>query len=170
MCPCSSDRWDARAATLPLAGGAGTAGSFAPPQLSGGSGGAASPQQAGTAGGAGGTANATASFTRIYDTLFVSCRSEICHGGPLDVPGVGLDMQGRDSAYMAIVGRVAAATGPCASSGLMRVVPFEPDKSLLFLKYSGSPPCGDEMPPAVANSKEDIELLRAWIAGGALNN
>jgi len=146
------------------AAGAGSSGMNAPPQS--GTGGAG-----GMGGGAGGASpSGAASFARIYDTLFVSCRSEVCHGGPLDVPGVGLDLQTRDAAYMAIVDRVAAATGPCASSGLMRVVPFKPDESLLFLKYAGKPPCGDAMPPAATNSKENVEQLRAWIAGGALNN
>jgi len=200
MCACSSDQWDPHAPTTPLAGGSGAAGSAVPPQLSGGGGTVAMPQQSGTggsggsggqapragasgmiaptqqsgSGGAGGTGgvagNGAVTFTRIYETVFVSCRSELCHGGALDVPGVGLDMQTRDSAYMTIVGRAAAASGPCASSGLMRVVAGEPDRSLLFLKYSGNPPCGDEMPPGVTNSKDEIELLRSWIAGGALNN
>lgn len=152
----------------PQAGGGGMAG--VPPLQQAGMGGAGVGAAGGSGGAAGATAGGAVTFTRIYDTFFMTCRSEVCHGGMLDIPGVGLDMQTKESAYASLVGRMAAATGACASSGLMRVVPSDPAKSLVFLKVSGTQPCGDEMPPAAMNTKENIELLRAWIAGGALNN
>jgi hypothetical protein len=52
----------------------------------------------------------------------------------------------------------------------MRVAPFDPDASLLYLKIT-TPPCGVRMPAGFAFSgmlpAAQIEQIREWIACGA---
>jgi hypothetical protein len=52
------------------------------------------------------------------------------------------------------------------------VVPCAPDESLLIRKFGGEPPCGGKMPPPnyPALSAAQVELVRSWIAGGALDD
>jgi len=53
----------------------------------------------------------------------------------------------------------------------MRVVPGDPDNSLLFDKIaSDKPKIGARMPPAQALDPEEIEQIRSWILAGAPNN
>jgi hypothetical protein len=66
----------------------------------------------------------------------------------------------------------------------MRVVPRDPDNSLLLEKISHDPPaCGDFMPigaklapncnsmvSTVCNTQAEIQLVRDWIAQGAMDN
>ena len=66
----------------------------------------------------------------------------------------GLKMSSKSEAYDALVGVEAmgvnvgtGATPNCADLDLVRVVPNDPDASLLVQKLEGSPPCGDRMPP-----------------------
>ena len=61
------------------------------------------------------------------------------------------------------------ADGPrCAGDGRVRVIPGDPDESLLIQKLEGTQDCGDRMPrnrdPLPAAS---IETIRDWIEAGA---
>ena len=67
--------------------------------------------------------------------------------------------------------RVAASSFgfvDCTSTGMMLVVPGDPDNSLLYLKLTTAP-CGDAMPPTGSGAlpADAIELVRQWILAGA---
>lgn len=132
-------------------------------------------------GGMGGTPNDAPTFTRVWNEVLVAkgCNGEFCHGS-----GTGtLSMDSQHDAYLSLVG--VGATGPaCGPTGQLRVSPGQPDASLLLLKMSSmTPACGDMMPigarldtaclspsPAVCNTTPELDLVRAWIAAGALEN
>jgi hypothetical protein len=124
-------------------------------------------EDAGTAesGGAGGSDAAT--FTSLYQTAFWTCKSEVCHGIGL----AGLDMSSQDAAHASLV-RVPAADagGMCGEMNRVRVVPGEPDESLLYLKLSSDAPCGQQMPPGGQLSADVREQVRRWIELGAPND
>ena len=62
----------------------------------------------------------------------------------------------------------------CGPTGLKRVVPKEPDNSLLVKKLNPSPVCGNRMPPAnpnhFDNNPGELTLIRSWILADAPNN
>lgn len=137
-------------------------------------------------GGANGAAGMAApsgppTFTRVWNEVLMgkTCSSSFCHGA-----GTGmLHMDSPTIAYMNLVG-VPAAGEKCGTSGKMRVVPGDPDNSLLFEKMSHDPPsCGDLMPigakiepncistvSSVCNTQAELQLVHDWIAMGAMNN
>jgi hypothetical protein len=107
-------------------------------------------------------------FTAVYDEVFVGegCNTPLCHGGSAG----NLSMATKDAAYEALVNAPAAGE-LCAASGLIRVVPGDPEASLLFDKVaSRTPVCGDPMPIAAALPADKIEQLRRWIELGAPND
>lgn len=107
-------------------------------------------------------------FHAVYDEIIVGegCNTPLCHGGGAG----GLAMTTRDGAYEALVG--APAAGPfCDSSGLLRVVPGDPEASLLWEKVaSRAPRCGDPMPISAMLAERQVEQIREWIARGAAND
>lgn len=120
-------------------------------------------------GGSGGTGgNGGATFTSVYQGVLVAggCTAGFCHGG---LAG-NLVMSTQAQAYANLVG--VTASGPsCGLSGLRRVVPFQPDASLLLNKISNlTPACGTSMPPNQLLPAAQVDLVRAWIASGAPNN
>lgn len=133
------------------------------------------------ASGVGSSAPSAPTFTRVWLEVLEAkgCAGEFCHGA-----GTGtLSMDDPHDAYINLVG-VVAMGAPCAPTGQLRVSPGQPDASLLLDKLSHvTPSCGDPMPigtrlepdcldpsPAVCNTAAEIELVRAWIAAGALEN
>ncbi len=54
--------------------------------------------------------------------------------------------------------------------GGMRVVPGEPDASVLYRKLTGDGAVGPRMPQGGALAADDIETVRRWIAEGAQDN
>jgi hypothetical protein len=64
---------------------------------------------------------------------------------------------------------VAAMGVSCSGQGLVRVVPGDPSRSLLYLKLTEDPPpCGSRMPQAADPLPDElIALVREWIAAGA---
>ena len=114
------------------------------------------------------TPSGNASFTAIYDEIFVGqgCNGPFCHGANAGE----LSLTTKEGAYQALVG-VAAAGDPCATSGLLRVDPGNLAGSLLWEKVATRLPlCGDPMPIAAALPNEDIEQIRRWIERGAPND
>jgi hypothetical protein len=118
-----------------------------------------------SSGGSGGTPT----FTEVYNDVMVphGCNAHHIATGPDDF----LDMSTQAKAYTDLVG--VKADGPaCGSSGLTRVVPGDPSKSLMYLKVSESkPPCGSQMPllGTPLTSSEQAEIS-AWITAGAKND
>jgi hypothetical protein len=111
--------------------------------------------------------DAASGFGAIYEDIFLArnCDSYLCHGANAG----GLDLTSRAAAYADLVD--AESTGlDCRDLGLSRVVPGDPDASLLLLKLDAEPPCGDSMPPSTRDLLPDAEVdrIRAWVAAGAL--
>jgi hypothetical protein len=109
------------------------------------------------------------SYAPTYDAvwneiLHYTCAVEFCHGGSADY----LQLPGESAGYAALVG--VPAQGPlCAPTGLLRVDPFHPEASLMYLKVT-DPPCGGKMPLNVGNlCPADIDQIARWIACGAPN-
>jgi hypothetical protein len=134
-----------------------------------------------SAAGASGASATAPTFTRVFQEVLVDkgCAGELCHGSGQG----GLSMDDRADAYASLVG-VSAAGPSCMASGKMRVQPFMPDASLLLEKMSQPmPSCGDMMPigaklapncivddPSACNTAEELQLVRDWIAAGALDD
>jgi hypothetical protein len=105
-------------------------------------------------------------WTGIYAFSFKSCQVDICHGRNL----VGVNMTSKDAAYESLVGQPANASSMCAMLGKMRVVPGDPDNSLLFLKLDINAPCGQQMPVGGQLAAKQIQRVREWIMLGAKND
>ena len=116
-------------------------------------------------------------FSAIYQEVMVAngCNSgSFCHGGPTG----GLTTNEKQATYDALVGvsamgmtlwtdSDAGAPDHCIDSGLVRVVPGDPDNSLLMMKLLDEQPCGTQMPPGELLKPEQIEQIRTWIENGA---
>jgi hypothetical protein len=134
---------------------------------------------------AGGTApGGPATFTRVFEEVLnrKTCTSGYCHG--MGLGNLMMTPDNRAGAYAALVGVAASGMG-CGTSGKMRVVPGDPDASLMLEKISPPmPSCGDSMPlgtkfdpnciipddPSVCTTQAEITLVRDWIAAGAMND
>ena len=108
-------------------------------------------------------------FTAIYNEILVpSCALSFCHDGPINP----MPLLGQASSYMQIVN--AQANGPlCGNMGLTRVVPGNPDMSLLYLKVEQPVPvCGNPMPGSGKGSLDARQLaqIKSWIMMGAKND
>jgi hypothetical protein len=94
-----------------------------------------------------------------------------CHNSSTGTRG-GLNLDEGQS-YASLVNRNAAGA-PCGPTGLKRVVPNQPDESLLVLKLGNTPPCGDRMPldnqTYFDTNPGLVTRIRSWILAGALNN
>ncbi len=92
------------------------------------------------------------------------CAVVFCHAASADYLILPNEMGG----YAALVD--AAAQGPlCAPTGLLRVDPYHPETSLMYLKVT-NPPCGMMMPAEGAglplNSRQ-TQQIHDWIEAGA---
>jgi hypothetical protein len=89
----------------------------------------------------------------------------MCHAGSR--PAAGLSLSAGTS-YTQLVNQPASG----CSDGRLRVVPGRPDQSYLMNKLTGVGMCfGRQMPLMGASlSATQIDLVRAWICRGALND
>lgn len=85
-----------------------------------------------------------------------------CHG-----TSGGLNLSNPMTAYTALVNAPAAGAS-CMGGGRIRVVPNNPMTSLLYLKLVNMQNCGNSMPRGGTLAASDIELVRVWIATGAV--
>ena len=124
------------------------------------------------------------SFTLLYNTVLrPSCSNDYCHYSGVGVRYSALDMSSRSYAYWSLVDQPAAGPG-CSRMGT-RVVPGDPDHSLLYLKVSQTmAPCGARMPAnpttLLTNGTSEFsgtplpddqqQLIADWIANGAQND
>ena len=98
-------------------------------------------------------------FANIQARVFNPICS-FCHVGAGAPQGLRLD---EANAYNNLV------DVPAMEVGLLRVRPFDPDNSYLVQKIEGTASVGAQMPfggPPLPD--EDIQLIRDWIAAGAL--
>jgi hypothetical protein len=129
--------------------------------------------------GGGSPAPGAPTFSAIYEEIIVGTG---CNGGPLCHGGfVGkLSMTTPKESYDALVGVAAMGTNladatnaDCQDTDLVRVVPRDPDASLLVQKLDppdGVVPCGGAMPPTGTLPAAQIEQVRTWIENGAKND
>ncbi|HVT07965.1 MAG TPA: hypothetical protein VHO67_10945 [Polyangia bacterium] len=124
------------------------------------------------------------SFTQVYTTVLrPSCSNDYCHYNGVGVRYSALDMSSQVYAYWSLVDQPCA--GPSCSAMGTRVVPGDPDRSILYLKVSDSmPPCGARMPAdqmilltkgtsvfsGSALPDDQQKLIHDWIAAGAAND
>ncbi|MBA2663473.1 MAG: hypothetical protein H0U74_14390 [Bradymonadaceae bacterium] len=104
------------------------------------------------------------SFSTVYSTVIaVTCTG--CH-----TAGHQLAMATEEAAFTNLVGvNVVWANGNCATSS-KRVDPANAANSFLWRKIApNTTTCGQKMPQgATALSQAKVDLVEAWIAGGAL--
>lgn len=104
------------------------------------------------------------------------CGAPLCHS---TVAG-GFKLGPKDQLYSQLVDQPAsgAKCRPGAVDGgvdggtetHIRVVPGDPEASLLFLKVDHRPPCGDAMPVSGTLPQEQVTLIHDWIEAGAKND
>ena len=110
------------------------------------------------AGGAGGPLQAN--FDSIQSNVFTPI-CEGCHAGANAPVGLRLDAA---NSYALLVG-IASGEQP----SLMRVAPGDPNNSYLVQKLEGTAAVGQRMPLGLpALPQADIDVIRQWIADGAL--
>ncbi len=111
-----------------------------------------------------------ATFTAVYATMFprsTKYQCNFCHGLPSNELSNGKLSMGMDqaAAYAALVAQPSTSA---MCGGMELVVPGDPDRSLLYLKLAGTPPCGDPMPLAgAALTATQLRTVRTWIVDGA---
>jgi hypothetical protein len=121
-------------------------------------------------------------FTQVYTDIIVGRGCIECHA-PADSGPVRhntLDMSSQSAAYAHLV-NVPTAGPACGKDPLIRVVPGDPSKSVMYEKVSeDNPPCGVRMPygcnmtpPNLGlrclNAAEQEEVAN-WITAGAKND
>jgi mono/diheme cytochrome c family protein len=115
----------------------------------------------------------TGTFSVIYDQLFpvetkAQCNS--CHGVASNEVTNGQLSMGSDraTAYATLLGKDSISKR-CAGKPL--ILPHQPDASLFLQKLVAAPPCGDQMPLGGGHlSTAQVNLVRSWIAAGALDD
>jgi hypothetical protein len=133
-------------------------------------------------GDAGGGGSTTGTWTEVSTKVMTqqSCGGPLCH----TLTAGGFTLSSPDQLYNELVnapasgkfcgpnaiaraGDAGATAGDGGKPVYIRVVPGDPDKSLLYLKLAGHPPCGDPMPATGALDAAKVEIVRSWIAAGA---
>ena len=122
-----------------------------------------------------GPSSPPATFTQIYAALFplgTSAQCNYCHNRPAnDISNGKLNMgETQAAAYTALFG-VASVSARCGSTGKKLVVAGDASASLLLIKCSATPTCGDRMPQgSTPLTDAQLEMVRSWIAAGAKND
>jgi hypothetical protein len=96
----------------------------------------------------------------------------LCHAMMTIGGGLVFDPANKQGTYTALVGVTSKGTLGSQCGGKTYVVAGQPDASLLYHKVAdATPPCGVRMPASGAVLTDmEIATVKAWIAGGALNN
>ncbi len=99
-------------------------------------------------------------LANVQETVFTPrCANAACHGG--DNPSQGLNLEA-GQAYANTVDVDAAAV-----PGTVRVVPGDPDNSLVYLVTQQAQGAVRKMPVGFDLEPAEVDLLRAWIEDGA---
>ena len=103
-------------------------------------------------------------FASVRDDIFIPrCGVTGCHGGANAVDDLNL----AEDAFADLVNVPSAEV-----AGAIRVVPGDPDNSLLFQVLNGAVAPVEQMPQGTPGGlpDDDIERIRLWIKDGALDN
>jgi hypothetical protein len=104
-----------------------------------------------------------ATFSDIQANVFTpTCATANCHSGANPDEGLNLDNQ---NSYAMLVG-IASNQVP----GTLRVAPSNPDASYLIQKMENTAAVGGVMPPGGAIEQSSIDIVRAWITAGAVDD
>ena len=131
------------------------------------------------------TPSSVNSFTKVYsEVIQPRCTNDFCHYSGVSIRYSALDLSSTVRAYWSLVG--VPCQGPACSQSGMRVVPWQPDQSIMYRKLLPSPPCGIQMPAdsttfstngtselafsGAALSADDLQLIHDWIQEGAQDN
>ena len=131
------------------------------------------------------TPSSANSFTKVYaEVIQPQCSNDFCHYNGVSIRYSALDLSSRVRAYWSLVG--LPCMGPACSQSGMRVVPWQPQQSIMYQKLSPSPPCGIQMPAdsttfstngtselkfsGPALSADQQQLIYNWIQEGAQDN
>jgi hypothetical protein len=148
----------------------------------GGEGAAGSGAGGGGGGGRGGGAADPPTFTNVQKILTTSCAlSTSCHKGMRPKADLNLEP---GMAYLNLLGSdPSVGTMSCEFPGMNRVVPGDPDASLLVAKLTTPPAGAPDMACTSAGGKNErmpmsndalpmaqIALIRDWVAAGALDD
>jgi hypothetical protein len=124
------------------------------------------------------------SFTEVYTQIIQpTCSNDYCHYQDVSIRYGALDMSSQVDAYWSLVDQLCAG-GACSGMGFRRVIPGDPEDSMLYEKVSQpNPSCGVQMPANVAALQAGIpefsgnalteaqqSLIYNWILDGAQNN
>jgi hypothetical protein len=122
----------------------------------------------GTTSGGGSGGGGDADFAAVQREVFDrSCTSASCHASATRAGGLSLEAS---DSYDSLVD-VEPDNGVARAAGLLRVVPGDPESSFLVRKITSdlAPGEGSPMPLGMSPlAPADIELVRSWIAEGAL--
>jgi hypothetical protein len=105
-------------------------------------------------------------FDMVYASVFQTCTG--CHNPT--VVKLGLDFTSAQTAFATLVDQAPFAgggEGKCGSVTQKLVTPGKCQESLVYLKLTATPPCGDRMPPGQTVSDASMKLLCDWIDAGA---
>ena len=97
-----------------------------------------------------GTPPSANSFTEVYTTTIQpKCSNDFCHYNGVALPFSGLDLSSKVRAYSSLVGMPCMGNN-CSQRGA-RVVPWQPEISVMYLKLLDQMPpgtirCGNQMP------------------------
>lgn len=103
-------------------------------------------------------------FKAIHEEIFSpSCAAVFCHNSE----ELHFNALTPELSYETTVS-VVTASELCGPTGLERISPGHPEKSLLYLKLV-APPCGRKMPLTFTQQLDprEIEQIRIWIERGA---
>jgi hypothetical protein len=106
-----------------------------------------------------GAAPSANSFTKIYtETIQQKCTNDFCHYNGVPIQFSALDLSSQVRAYWSLVDLPCMAS--CAQVG-MRVLPGQPEASVLYLKVldplpEGTTRCGVEMPADATNYSTNL--------------
>ena len=131
------------------------------------------------------TPSSANSFTKVYaEIIQPTCSNDFCHFNSVSIRYSALDLSSKVRAYWSLVGQ--PCMGPACSQSGMRVVPWQPDRSVMYQKLSPSPPCGIQMPADLTTfstngtselkfsgpplSADQQQLIYNWIQEGAQND
>ncbi|MCA9575606.1 MAG: hypothetical protein KC668_09225 [Myxococcales bacterium] len=107
----------------------------------------------------------------LYEEMIEPFCGASCHGegAPDNREESQLDLGNIELAYAQLVDRIAAGE-ECIDTGMVLVVPGDPEASLLVDKMAEpNPVCGDPMPSGVGLFPDSyMDVLRQWIREGAL--
>jgi polyvinyl alcohol dehydrogenase (cytochrome) len=113
----------------------------------------------------------SATWSAVFQEVIVN---NGCNGGSTchaSASGGNLIMQNKADSYTALVNIAAmgsSGTPTCLASNTQRVVPGDPDNSLLVNKLEQAMPvCGARMPPGAALPAAQVKQVRDWVAAGA---